>query len=128
MSLAHHAAAIARATTRRRIPIAAKLCTHRPFYGQVLQLPARTYASTATATPDVDPIPVAVASKKTVPIEGSTTLLPLLQELSILLEDEIGGDGSWAKRVKRSMEDLAVKRRGRIAGEPPDFFLIINDG
>lgn len=124
MSLAHHAAAIVRATTRRRIPIAAALRTHRPFDRQ----PARTYASTATATLDVDPIPVTVASKKTIPIEGSTTLLPVLQELSILLEDEIGGDGSWAKRVKRSMEDLAVKRRGRIAGEPPDFLLIINDG
>lgn len=125
MSLAHHAAAAVKATTRRRIPTAATLRTHRPFHRQ----PARTYASTATATLDVDPIPVTVASKKTtIPIEGSTSLLPVLQELSILLEDEIGGDGSWAKRVKRSMEDLAVKRRGRIAGEPPDFLLIINDG
>lgn len=122
MSLAHHAAAIVRATTQRRIPIAATLRTHRPFYRQALQLPARTYASTATAKLDVDPIPVTLASKKTIPIEGSTTLLPVLQELSILLEDEIGGDGSWAKRVKRSMEDLAVKRRGRIAGEPRIFF------
>lgn len=74
----------------------------------------------------MDPVPVIADSKRAVPIEGATTLLPVLQELIVLLENEIGGDGSWAKRIKRSMEDLAVKRRGRIAGERPHFSIISN--
>ncbi|OWZ61402.1 hypothetical protein AYX15_06384 [Cryptococcus neoformans] len=115
MSLSRHAAAVARTSTRRRTLIAAALRTHQPIYRRSLLSPARTYASTVTARPDVDPVPVIAASKRVMPVEGATTLLPVLQELIVLLENEIGGDGSWAKRIKRSMEDLAVKRRGRIA-------------
>lgn len=126
MSLSRHAAAVVRTSTRRRTLIAAALRTHQPIYRRSLLSPARTYASTVTARSDVDPVPVIAASKRVMPVEGATTLLPVLQELIVLLENEIGGDGSWAKRIKRSMEDLAVKRRGRIAGERPHFSIISN--
>ncbi|OXC65339.1 hypothetical protein AYX13_05582 [Cryptococcus neoformans] len=115
MALSCHAAAVVRTSTRRQTLIAAVLRTHQPLYRRSLLSPARTYASTVTARPDVDPVPVIADSKRAVPVEGATTLLPVLQELIVLLENEIGGDGSWAKRIKRSMEDLAVKRKGRIA-------------
>lgn len=126
MTLSCHAAAVVRTSTRRRTLIAAVLRTHQPLYRRSLLSPARTYASTVTARPDVDSVPVIADSKRAVPVEGATTLLPVLQELIVLLENEIGGDGSWAKRIKRSMEDLAVKRRGRIAGERPHFSIISN--
>lgn len=128
MSLASRAASVVRSSTRRRTLIAAAHRTQRPLYRLAFLLPARTYASTVTARPDADPVPVIAASKRATPVEGATTILPVLQELIVLLENEIGGDGSWAKRVKRSMEDLAVKRRGRIAGERSYFFLVICNG
>ncbi|WRT65407.1 uncharacterized protein IL334_002350 [Kwoniella shivajii] len=84
------------------------------------QLPqVRQYASAATATASLEsseaiPVFSEVGTRK-IPVLGAETLIPVLQDIQQLLDNDIGGDDLWSRRVEDVIEDLQSERRGRIA-------------
>ncbi|WWC87559.1 uncharacterized protein L201_002449 [Kwoniella dendrophila CBS 6074] len=78
---------------------------------------SKRYASAATAIQPPEPIPIPIAAEEISikPVQGAETILPVLKDIENLLQNEIGGDDIWSRRVKGIIRDLSVERRGRIA-------------
>ncbi|WWC98869.1 hypothetical protein V866_005763 [Kwoniella sp. B9012] len=77
---------------------------------------SRQYASAATAIRPPEPIPIPIEDEIiSRPVQGAGDIVPVLQDIQNLLENEIGGDDVWSKRIRNSIEDLSAERRGRIA-------------
>ncbi|WVW79700.1 hypothetical protein I302_101670 [Kwoniella bestiolae CBS 10118] len=76
----------------------------------------RRYASAATAIKPSEPFQIPVEDVIVPkPVSGAGDLIPILQDIQDLLEQEIGGDDIWSRRIRNSLEDLQSARRGRIA-------------
>lgn len=90
----------------------------RPLQGETL----RCYAATATATAalpdtlDLSLLPSDLAPSN-LSVEGKGRVVPVLREIRLLLEDEIGGSEEWIRRVDAALTDLGQRRHGRIAGD-----------
>ncbi|WVQ83505.1 hypothetical protein IAT38_005646 [Cryptococcus sp. DSM 104549] len=124
LRLARAAPSSSRQLAARKTASAATVCSQCRHFQTALRptlstRPARVaarrmYASAAAAVADQKNVPV-VMVPKAVPVEGASAITPVLRGIQELLENEIGGDDVWAKRVQRAAEDLGGKRRGRIA-------------
>ncbi|WWC68938.1 uncharacterized protein I206_102874 [Kwoniella pini CBS 10737] len=77
----------------------------------------RRHASTATAIqpPEPIPVPAELVTPPTRPVQGAEYLIPALKEVQVLLDNQIGGDDIWSRRIRSTLVDLSVERPGRIA-------------
>lgn len=96
------------------------LASFRPPHDQS----SRRYATLATAsiTPP-DSLDISLSPPPSVPlplpVEGTSSIAPVLKEVRRLLDDEIGGSEHWSRRVSTAILDLDLRRRGRIGGMFP---------
>ncbi|WVF66729.1 hypothetical protein IAT40_001471 [Kwoniella sp. CBS 6097] len=75
---------------------------------------ASTATATATATAPQEVIEEVIAAPVR-PVLGAQEVIPLLTDIKAVLENEIGGDDVWSKRVEAAISDLQVHRNGRLA-------------
>ncbi|OCF42512.1 hypothetical protein I317_03628 [Kwoniella heveanensis CBS 569] len=89
----------------------------RNRFPTVSQVPPRRHGSSAAATAAVTPQEVVeeVLVAPVQPVEGAQEVVPFLMDIKAVLENEIGGDDVWSRRVDAAITDLQAQRNGRLA-------------